>query len=68
MYVVRFDRSGIRWKVTLFEKNWSEEMQTHEVSEVNSHKVFLHATAARWIRNEIAKKLVKQHKLEIING
>lgn len=68
MYVVRFDRNGIRWKVTLFEKNWSEEMQTNEVSEVSSHKFFLHATASRWIRNEIAKKLVKQHKLEIING
>jgi len=68
MYVARFDKKGIRWTITLFEKSWSEEMQTNEVTEVDSHKFFLHGSAKRWVRNEIVKKLVKQHKLEIING
>lgn len=68
MYIAKFNRQGLRWKVTLFEKSWSDEMMTNQVTAATSHKFFLHATAKRWIRNEIVKQMVKQHKLEIING
>lgn len=68
MYVARFDKYRLRWNVTLFEKNWSEQMLSHEVSEITTHKFFFHGSAKRWVRKEIVKQLVKQHKLEIING
>jgi hypothetical protein len=68
MYVARFARYGLRWSVVLFEKSWSEQMQSNEVYEINSHRFFLHGSAKRWVRKEIVKKLVQQHKLEIING
>jgi hypothetical protein len=68
MYVARFARYRVRWYVVLFEKSWSEQMQSNEVYEINSRKFFFHGSAQRWVRKEIVKKMVKQHKLEIING
>jgi hypothetical protein len=68
MYVARFARYRVRWSVVLFEKSWSEQMQSNEVYEINSHTFFFHGSAKRWVRKEIVKKLVLQHKLEIING
>ena len=38
MYVARFDRESIFWRVTIFEKNWSEEMLTNEVMEIRSKR------------------------------
>jgi hypothetical protein len=68
MYIAKFNRTGIQWKIDLYEKKWSEEMLSNEISLINTHKFFFHTTAKRWVRNEIVKQLVNHHGLEIING
>jgi hypothetical protein len=68
MYVAKFSKRGILWQVTLLEKVWSEEMMTNEVVEKGKKNALLHSTARRWIRNQIAREMVKRHELEILNG
>jgi hypothetical protein len=68
MYVAKFSRKGILWKVTLLEKVWSDTMQTHEVIEIGTKKALFHGAAGRWIRCRIAQEMVKRHELEILNG
>lgn len=68
MYVAKFDRSGFRWEVTLFEKHWSKEMLSNEITEIVSKKFIWHFSGYNWVNKQIAKELFKQHRLEIING
>lgn len=68
MYVAKFDKALLRWRVTLFNKSWSEEMLSNEIEEIDSKTFFFHSSGYRWVNKEIAKQLFKQHKLEIING
>lgn len=68
MYVAKFDRHGVKWTVTLFEKHWSEEMLSHQINMLSRKKFFLVSSGHRWINKEICRKLFEQHKLEIING
>lgn len=68
MYVARFSKRGILWQATLLEKVWSEEMMTNQIVERGSKTALFHSTVGRWIRNEIAREMVKRHELEILNG
>ena len=68
MYVAKFDRENLLWRVTIFEKLWSEEMLTNEVKEIQSKKFIFHRRAYRWIEKEICKSLFYKHRLEIIDG
>ena len=68
MYIAKFDKTGIRWKVTLFNKRWSEEMLSNEMEAISDKNFFFHASGYRWVNKEIAKQLFAQHKLEIIDG
>lgn len=68
MYVAKFSKKGILWRVVLLEKVWSEEMMTNEVVEKGSKTAVFHSTASRWIRNQIAREMVLRHELEILNG
>lgn len=68
MYVAKFDRNGVKWTVTLFEKRWSKEMLSHEVTAIASKKFIFHSRGYRWINKEISRHLFTQHELEIING
>ena len=68
MYVARFDRESIFWRVTVFEKTWSQEMLTNEVKEIRSKRFIFHQRAYRWIEKEICRSLFYNHRLEIING
>lgn len=68
MYVAKFNRSGIVWTVTLLEKQWSESMLSHEVSEICKKKFVFHSSGYRWINKEISKHLFTRHELEIIDG
>jgi hypothetical protein len=68
MYVAKFTKNGIRWKVILFEKRWLETMLSNEIDIINTKKFFFHSNGYRWANKEIARHLFKQHKLEIIDG
>lgn len=68
MYVARFSREGLLWTVVVFEKIWSEEIQSHEAKEIKSKKFLFHNQAYRWIEKEVCKSLFYKHKLEIIDG
>lgn len=68
MYVAKFTRKKLRWNVTIFEKNWSDQMLTHEVTILNNKSFFLSSSGYRWINKEIARIMFEQHKLEIIDG
>lgn len=68
MYVVRFDRESVLWRVTVFEKIWSDQMLTNEVKEIKSKRFLFHQHGYRWIEKEICRSLFYKHKLEIING
>jgi hypothetical protein len=68
MYIAKIFRKGLLWNVKLFDKRWSDQMDTHEITLIGTHKSPLNGRARRWIRDEIARDLVKQHKLEIQDG
>ena len=68
MYVARFDRSGLLWNVTVFEKKWSEGILSHEVKEIKSKNFLFHYRGYRWLEKEICRSLFYKHQLEIING
>ena len=68
MYVAKFDRDKILWRVTLFEKRWSELMLSNEISQIKSKNFFLHSSGYRWLNKEMARIMFEQHKLEIIDG
>jgi hypothetical protein len=68
MYVAKFDREGILWRVTLLEKEWSQEMLSHEIKEISSKRFLFSTRAYRWIHNQIIIDLFAHRKLEIING
>ena len=68
MYIAKFNRDDFLWRVTIFEKRWSESMLSNELIEVNSKLFFFHFSGYRWINREISRILFDQHKLEIING
>ena len=68
MYVAKFDKEKILWRVTLFEKRWSELMLSNEISQVKTKSFFFHSSGYRWLNKEMARIMLEQHKLEIING
>lgn len=68
MYVAKFHRCGLRWKVELFEKRWSESMLSNEAFSISEKSFVFHRNAYRWINSEVAKKLFQQHQLEIIDS
>lgn len=68
MYVAKFSRDLIFWKVTIFEKRWSELMLSNELFEINQKIFILHSSGYRWINSEMSRILFDQHKLEIVNG
>lgn len=68
MYVARFDPEGFLWKVTIFEKIWSEEMLSHEVTKIKSKKFFFHHQGYRWLEKQICEDLFNKNRMEIING
>ena len=68
MYVAKFDKEGIFWTITIFEKLWSEQMLTNEVKEIKSKRFLFHQRGYRWLEKEVCKSLFYKHKLEIING
>lgn len=68
MYVAKFYREGILWRVTLFDKSWSNDMGSHEISEIKTKRFLFHNKAYKWINKEISCDLFKHHKLEIIDG
>ena len=67
MYVAKFTKSGIRWHVKLFNKDWSTEMLSNEMTEVDSKKFLLHSSGYRWIHRRIIREIVSRHGLEIID-
>jgi hypothetical protein len=68
MYVAKFDKEGLLWRVTIFEKLWSEEMLTNEIKEIQSKRFIFHWRGYRWIEKEVCKSLFYKHRLEIIDG
>jgi len=68
MYVVKFNRDSIFWIVTIFEKRWSESMNSNELIEINRKVFIFHSSGYRWINSEMSRILFEQHKLEIVNG
>jgi hypothetical protein len=68
MYVAKFDRAGMLWKVTLLEKRWSDQMLSNEITELKTKKFWMHHNAYRWIEREVSCDLFHKHQLEIIDG
>ena len=68
MYVAKFYREGFLWRVTVFEKIWSEEVLSHEVKEVKTKRFLFHGRGYRWLEKQVCQSLFYKHRLEIING
>jgi hypothetical protein len=68
MYIAKFNKDDFLWRVTIFEKRWSESILSNELVEIESKLFFFHFSGYRWINSQISKILFDQHKLEIING
>jgi predicted glycosyl hydrolase (DUF1957 family) len=68
MYVIKVYRDKLLWKATIFEKEWSEIMLTHEMTELATKRFILHRRCYRWMYKEIGKSLFDNKKLEVIYG
>lgn len=68
MYLAKFDKDGLIWRVTIFQKIWCEGMLSHEVKEIRSKRFIFHRNGYRWIEKEVCQSLFYNHKLEIIDG
>jgi hypothetical protein len=68
MYVAKFDKEKFLWRVTIFEKRWSELILSNEISEIKNKTFFFHSSGYRWMNKEMSRIMFEQHKLEIING
>jgi hypothetical protein len=68
MYLAKFDKDGIYWRVTIFEKRWSDVMLTNELIKISTELFIFHYSGYRWINKEMARLLFNQNKLEIVNG
>lgn len=68
MYLGKVTRGHLRWKASLYNKHWSDDMGTNEMTEINSKKFILNYFARRWVRNETVRNLIGNHELEIIDG
>jgi hypothetical protein len=67
MYVVKFSSESLFFRVTLFEKQWSEEMLSNSMTEIDSRRFMFYCAAKRWVDKTIVRLLIKQKKMEIID-
>lgn len=68
MYVAKFDRSGMFWRVTVFEKSWSDKVLSHEIKELKTKNFVFYGRGYRWAEKQICQSLFYKKRLEIING
>lgn len=68
MYVATIRKKGLLWNAEVHEKIWSEEMMTNEIKLIASKKSFFKFVVKKTIKNEIIKRFIHNHELEIING
>jgi protein associated with RNAse G/E len=68
MYLAKFDKRGLLWEITIFEKRWSDTMLSNELIKINTRLFIFHYSGYRWINREMSRLLFDKHKLEIING
>lgn len=68
MYVATIRKRGFLWSTEIYQKIWSEEMMTNEMTLLISEKSFFRFSAKNKIKNEIIKRFIHSHELEIIDG
>lgn len=68
MYVAKFSSESLFYRVTLFEKKWSDEMLSNNIIELDSRRFLSYFLAKYWINKKIANLLINNKELEIING
>lgn len=68
MYIARFDRNKVLWKVTILEKNWSDDILSNEIKKIKSKNFVFRTHAYKWISKEICRQLFERHELEVIDG
>lgn len=68
MYVARIKKESVRYKASVIEKTWSEELMSNNISVVDSKSFFFKFVAKRWTEKTIIKNMINLGKLEISNG
>lgn len=68
MYVAKFDKNGIFWRITLFKKEWSNDILSNEIEKISTKNFLFHGSGYRWIYKEIGKNLFINKQLEVIDG
>lgn len=68
MYVIKFDRQNLLWTASLFEKNWSDELLSHTIKDINKKSFIFKFNAKRWAYKTMCKSLIDENKMEIIDG
>jgi hypothetical protein len=67
MYVAKFSSEGIFYRATLFKKDWSDEILSNKIIELDSKRFIFYFWAKYWINKKISNILIDQKMLEIIN-
>jgi hypothetical protein len=67
MYVVKISSESLFYRATLFKKDWSDEILSNEIIEVDSKRFIFYFLARCWINKKISNLLINQGTLEIIN-
>jgi len=68
MYVGKINRKAILLCASVYEKSWSDEILSNQVSLINTKTFLFRSFAYKWINAEVCKQLLNKHELEIVNG
>ena len=69
MYIVKYSKkSPFRLNVSVWSKEWSDELNSNQVEKLGEKSAILVSMARRWACKIIIKDLVLRKKMEVLDG
>ena len=68
MYVAKIVRKNLLVDVSVWEKSWSKEMFSNELSLIARRGFFIKSSARTWAAKVVAQQLIEKESLEIVYG
>lgn len=68
MYVAKLSYENIFYRVTIFEKTWSEEMLSNSMLELDNKRFMSYFFAKYWLNKKLVDILIQDKQVEIVDG
>jgi len=69
MYIVKYSRSSsLRLNVSVWSKEWSDELNSNQIEKLGEKNTILVSTARKWACKTIIRDLVLRKKMEVLDG